>query len=504
MYTVLIADDEESVLEVLRTSIDWQALGVETLLTAPDGCAALEQLGHRTVDLLIADIQMPRMDGITLIKKVRKLSPETHCIVLTAYGEFTYAQQAIRLGVENYLLKPIVKTEIEQTVQSALDNLHRKRQSSDKLLRENTLRRWATGNIGNEELSDRATVLNINIYQFFYCVLCMAKRENRSISVFRSALIERLSPDYEINRYWDEKGRNIVILGGESMDQERLTGAITEAARATGAENALTVAIGTPVTAAENLHQSWQTAVDAIELCNLQTAGLILTTSREENFSRYDPLAEQIGALFYLTDGPKRQAGFQRVATKLTKKHWSPERGTPLIHACIQVLVEAFPSREGIQERIYREAAPDRFPAEAEAAAEAIAAFLEKVWVLFAENFERYSPAVQWTIRYIRERIQRGEGVALREMCAQDGMNPTYLGHVFKEETGLFFNDYLNRRRVQRGAVLLHDQSRRIKDVAEEVGFAYTSYFIKCFRNYKGVSPTAYRQSLLGQREEHQ
>ena len=113
MYHVLLADDEESVLNVLRTSIDWQGLGIETLLTANDGLAALEVFERQQIDLLITDIRMPRLDGLELIRSVRRLYPETHCILLTAYGEFDYARQAIDLGVENYLLKPVAKNEIE-------------------------------------------------------------------------------------------------------------------------------------------------------------------------------------------------------------------------------------------------------------------------------------------------------------------------------------------------------------------------------------------------------
>ena len=105
MYTILLADDEESVLEVLRTGIGWQELGVGTLLSAMDGITALEQFERYRIDLLIADIRMPRMDGMELIRRVQTLSPDTHCILLTAYGESKYAQAAIRLGVEKDVYK---------------------------------------------------------------------------------------------------------------------------------------------------------------------------------------------------------------------------------------------------------------------------------------------------------------------------------------------------------------------------------------------------------------
>lgn len=159
MYTVLLADDEESVLTILKSSIDWQGLGVDTLLTAANGQIALELFSQRTIDLLVTDIRMPILDGIELIRRVRAIYPDTHCVLLTAYGEFQYAQEAIRLGVDNYLLKPVAREEVIQTIHSALDNIYQKRNNRENLLKENTLRRWATGSISAEELGERASVL---------------------------------------------------------------------------------------------------------------------------------------------------------------------------------------------------------------------------------------------------------------------------------------------------------------------------------------------------------
>ena len=176
MYSVLLVDDEESVLSALKDSIGWQELGVDTLLTASNGRAALDLFESGQIDLLVTDICMPVMDGMELIRNVRRLRPETHCVLLTAYGEFEYAKEAIRLGVDNYLLKPMARDEMIQTIQTALDNVYKRRSNSRTLLQENVLRRWASGTISGEELSERAAVLGINLYQPVYCAVCMRKR----------------------------------------------------------------------------------------------------------------------------------------------------------------------------------------------------------------------------------------------------------------------------------------------------------------------------------------
>ena len=179
MYRVLLVDDEESVLKVLKTSIDWLALGVDTPVTAADGVQALEAMERSPFHLLIADIKMPRMGGLELIRRVRQLYPETRCILLTAYSEFDYAKEAIRLGVENYLLKPVQKEELESTVQNAMANLYRHRSNGEDLLYQNILSRWLNGAISGEELSERAGVLGFNLFLPQYCAVGILKRSAR-------------------------------------------------------------------------------------------------------------------------------------------------------------------------------------------------------------------------------------------------------------------------------------------------------------------------------------
>ncbi len=142
MYTVLLTDDEPAILKALSDRIPWQQFGVDAL-TAADGLEALDVMKDKRVDLLITDIRMPHMDGIELLHKVREKYPATHCILLTAYSEFEYARTAMQLGVENYLLKPFQKEEMEATIEKALENIYTSRENSKHLFRNNILLRSA-------------------------------------------------------------------------------------------------------------------------------------------------------------------------------------------------------------------------------------------------------------------------------------------------------------------------------------------------------------------------
>ena len=101
MYNALIVDDEKSILENIQKAIPWEELGIETVFTAQNGSDALSLLEAYHIDLLISDIRMPGMDGLTLLKHVRAVYPNIRCILLSAYGEFEYARTALTLGIEN-------------------------------------------------------------------------------------------------------------------------------------------------------------------------------------------------------------------------------------------------------------------------------------------------------------------------------------------------------------------------------------------------------------------
>ena len=109
MLRVFLVEDEFVVRENIKKMIPWEQYGYELVGEAPDGEVALPMIRKSQPDLLITDIKMPFMDGLTLSKMVRKDFPYMKIVILSGYDDFNYAKQAISIGVEDYLLKPITK-----------------------------------------------------------------------------------------------------------------------------------------------------------------------------------------------------------------------------------------------------------------------------------------------------------------------------------------------------------------------------------------------------------
>lgn len=116
MYKLMIVDDEKLILEGLKYILDWKSLGVEIVNEASNGKMALEKFKENPVDIIITDINMPLLTGLELISKIKKENSNVSFIVLSGYDEFSYAKEAIHLGVTDYILKPIDDIELENTI----------------------------------------------------------------------------------------------------------------------------------------------------------------------------------------------------------------------------------------------------------------------------------------------------------------------------------------------------------------------------------------------------
>ena len=131
MMKVMLVDDEPFIMQGLSVLIDWEALGYEIVKMASNGGEAYEYLKKENVDLVIADISMPVMSGLELLKRIREEDiSDAYFVILSGYNDFNYAQQAIRYSCMDYLLKPIDKSQLTDILKRAA------KEREEKLLEE--------------------------------------------------------------------------------------------------------------------------------------------------------------------------------------------------------------------------------------------------------------------------------------------------------------------------------------------------------------------------------
>lgn len=120
---LMIVDDEKQICSGLAETINWNEYGINTVLTAENGFSAIEMLNKCTVDIFIIDISMPGMDGLELASKVKEICSEARIILLTGYSEFEYAKKAIKIGVDEYFLKPVRVVELLTLVSKLVNRI---------------------------------------------------------------------------------------------------------------------------------------------------------------------------------------------------------------------------------------------------------------------------------------------------------------------------------------------------------------------------------------------
>ena len=116
MINVLLVEDEELIRQGMRYTTPWEQYGCEVIGEAKDGVEGIEKILELKPDIVITDVKMPKMDGLEMLEKLRDRGCEAYVIILTAYDSFTYAQQALRLGAVDFLLKPFHDGDLENAV----------------------------------------------------------------------------------------------------------------------------------------------------------------------------------------------------------------------------------------------------------------------------------------------------------------------------------------------------------------------------------------------------
>ncbi len=172
MYTALIVDDEKIVRSGLIQTIQWDNLGIDQILEASNGEEAFHIFRENSIDIILTDIKMPKMNGIELIHKIKERDNKTHIIVISGYSDFEYLQSAIRHGVNDYILKPIRGAEINDVLLAVIDKLNVDNIYVDEtaVLRENTLYRMVQGMISRLEVKEKFEQLGCDLRYGKYSV----------------------------------------------------------------------------------------------------------------------------------------------------------------------------------------------------------------------------------------------------------------------------------------------------------------------------------------------
>jgi len=529
MYNVLIVDDEKWICELIHSAVSWHKLDMQVFGTAGNGLEALKVLEENDIDVVITDIRMPGMDGITLIQKARENGYKGQFIIISGYQDFEYAKNVIPHNVKSYLVKPVDEDELTVILYKIAEELKEsERDEHDHILvktrldsvsrhmKEQFTRLAIIGDIQKHSLINSDMIEELG-FSHSKCITVIFHIDGNPGSVpdnnILQILIERLT-EY-INKTLSDQGivfaycvhdQNAVYIfnfDGDEPVSEGLKSHMTELKHLVSSyrQYALTVGVGSVVSGIDRIPDSYRDADKAvkyrlvagrnqfIESGNLDFDNTELRLTGEQKrklVSLVEALdTEGIPALIEEVLDPSEPSGMNPVILfSLAREIWVYFSGL-LAEARFSVSVKE-------QEVISR--------MESSSSANMLIGCLAGIMSEEFDKFrqqkkETYSGPIAVVKNYISENF--GQQISLNDAAAFVHLHPNYLSKLFKAETGFTFLEYLTGCRIDKAKDMLKDFSSKMTDIPGLVGYRDMRHFVKVFRKNTGLTPREYRKLFM-------
>ena len=535
MYKVFLADDEIVVREGIRSNFPWEQTDFVLAGEAPDGEMALSMLQDIKPDILITDIRMPFMDGLELCRKVAASMPWMYIVILSGYDDFSYAKEAISLGVKEYLLKPVSGEELLQVLNRIAERIREdKRQqanlrtfrdqvaSSGRLLREKLLSDLIGGGDTAQLVAQARNLQTSLVARRYLCIIADPARDGVSTDELNhmQGVLYRLadSSGGTVLTCQMRERFALLVMGDDLRDLEERTYGLAQAVQYDVERNTSlkpVLAIGTAVEKLEDVPESYRNAsallgkrVDARDASRriVDTLDGVAQGAQETGMSLSDlkasPIYEQLKLSNSddaddLLDRYVESFGDNAAQSKLVASYLLVD----IVLAASRIIREhggepqaIIPDALEIQ-GLEGSCSLDRALPVARQAVKRALAYRDE------QTATRYSRVIRQAKSFVEEHSSNPD-LTLHDVADSVALSNNHFCTVFSQETGVTFTEYLTSVRIARAKELLLDPSLRTSDVAFQVGYNDPHYFSYLFKKVVGQSPRDYRKENGGRAEE--
>ncbi|WP_068787308.1 response regulator transcription factor [Paenibacillus phocaensis] len=494
---VLIVDDELIIREGIRLAVDWQDKGFELLMPAESAEEALGRIPTERPDIIFTDIRMNGKSGLELAKEAKASYPEMQVVILSGYDEFQYAQQALRDGVSDYLLKTCQPEDILEVAnrmrQVILDKQNRR--GASKLLEKALLTRAVL------KPEEKRTLLQC--YPFLQEVAAggaalrvLIVSVDDSFEISSAEIGERLKHTFGNIMIEDAYQWVMVVL---ALPGEELPGSkLAELERALHVR--LISGSGGVAYDLEALNRSWSEAAAALEF------RWILKGERHIAFEQIEgrkggrtlcSQQEEAGLIAVLKGRNPQEVG--RWAKELLENLRSDAQLTPAsLQTYLQsVVIAGYRWLERVADSLGKSGQVGVSKDESETTnrpftGETFTGQLVRIMELYMALFSGKTSHIQKAITYVRDHLDGN--LSLGEVSGHVHIHPNYLSEMFKRETGENFSEFVVRERMEKAMAILRETPAKIGDVANQVGYSDLKHFKRLFRRHTGQTPSGFRE----------
>ena len=530
MYQVLIVDDEARERNIIKILLERQYTEKFEYIEANNGEAAISEFEKNKPELLIIDIRMPGMDGIEAIKRIRDQSLDVYVIIITAYDYFEFANEAIKYGVNDFILKPPSRDSFYQAINKFLKNIE-ERKLSKKNVKEvqEKLEHWmsvmkkdmtislAYGGL-EEHIEGYFSMLDIS-YHWGVCILFNLENENSAF--VQESNIDKKFYLNKISHYIDEfmkksliqyvsaiHGKSVIMfmfLSEKDKDISYKTAldisyAIVQYIQRNANLNIIS-GVGRNYFLYKDLSKSYGEALNALKNRKrtynnkFVYAYTVNELKSDESYECYDKLLvkkiregnqiEVIDILLdiftffkskYISDQTTLKVRIIELLSSITKSCLGKEYTSSSINDLAPLIsLEEFHDiikfSQGYVERIMKQ-------------------------VKEQQSSKRHF-IIDKVIEYVN--VNYHQALCVEEIAQMFSLSPFYFSKLFKEHQNINFVDFLTEVRIKKSIELFSDETLNIKDIAYEVGYQDPNYFSRVFKKTVGVSPKDYRNKFFVQ-----
>lgn len=517
MHSVIIVDDELFFRKDFIGMIDWEGNGYQVIGEAADGKDALAMIRDKKPDLVITEIRMPVLDGLALIQATEEEKLDTEFVIISRHTDFCYAQQAVRLGVLDYVLKPIDEDDFVYALVKLHDKLERKKQLQvrKRMLKNQkqieTLIRGESGGTSNEE----SIVLEMAIGSEAFTYTLIELNNVHPWSERKFPLKEEIRADIQ------DAIQRIVPRATEPFIYEhgRTYGLIVPSMYLAGVGGSIKTFMelllmrledryglpyrayaGTTVKQLDKIKESYASAKKAITSKYYRSAEWFIAYNEVKDttlvYGQLDnDLCRKLVEAVEENNSYDIKLVVNRIFSEFREKRFSPEAiQTSIVH-CVLLICISIRSMEGDETEL-KTFEPiinwHDYNVTLDEIKRLLNAFVFEASDLINMLYRTYGKGRIHKIKtYIDQNYSKN--MSLKSIAGQFYLNPAYLGQLFKKKYGVYFNEYLQQLRITEAKKLLRIKDFRIYEVAERVGFNNSDYFITQFEKLEQMSPSEYR-----------
>lgn len=527
MYQIFVAEDELLIRQSIRGIIETMQGPYVLCGEAADGELALTMMQDLMPDILLTDIRMPFLDGFGLIKNVKSIMPWVKVIIISGYGEFEYARQAISLGVDQYLLKPIRAAELTEVIRNVSEQIDREKADTKleagygkdeirHVLRNHFMKELLYGSTETGELLEKARQLELDVVSPLYKPVLFAFEgddvDHRTLQNVLQHVFEQMElPLYAI---LDREKTAVLLKGAET---EALTELAWQTAGAIRHEThelcpTVTVVIGETVKRISEINSAYKSAADLLRKASAAAAETVIDINDAVQLTQsiirstdvfgtsfrhriMDASAQDVPAI--LDEVLKDPATAKRLGGKQQRYYAL----ISILKIALSIYAQTMP---GTDSRDIASELCSRFDIISDSRkAETFRSTAESLLMNALETRPGRTLSVQHchvvsrAQEYIRSNFA-DPNFTLNDVAGYVGMSPAHFSTVFSQSVGSTFISWLTSLRIEKAKELLMRKEKKLSDIALEIGYNEPNYFSHVFRKTVGMTPKEYRSIHIG------